>query len=122
MIGIMMAQREANRFRGLDCFVPAEFREGAFDELVEVMKTADDLAVALSVTNEWLADQREWPKPTDLRRLIHEENTRRRGDVSAANCPRCNGTRMVIVERGKYTGAKDCPACVRTVQPETVSA
>ena len=88
------AIEQARRLYVLDCFVPQEHRQKAFDELVLAIEAAGSTTIAMYVVSEWLSDQREWPKPVDLRRLIWEENEKRDVEIQKAklSCARCYGS------------------------------
>jgi hypothetical protein len=103
MIERHIAAQQTERFAGLDWYP----REGAaLRELVKAMQTAPSEAAAEFITTELIRDARECPKPADLYRLIGLEKEKR--DNISKNCPVCNGTGFIIVERNGLTGARDC--------------
>ncbi len=104
MIERHVAAAQVQRFEGLDWF-PRE-KGAALTELVKAMQSAPSEIVAEHITSELVHAARECPKPADLYRMIGQE--REKLETVTNNCMTCNGTGMVIVERGGFTGAQDC--------------
>lgn len=103
MIEKHIAAAQVSRFSQLDWFP----REAAgLNELVKAMQTAPNEFAAEYVATEWLREAREAPKPSDIMRALQGERDKMEKAVN--NCKKCNGTGMVIVERGGFTGARDC--------------
>jgi hypothetical protein len=106
------AVAQVDRLCGLNWF-PRD--APALRELVQVIESASSERVAEHVLTEWLREERECPKPSDLRRLIHQENEKLERRTSG--CPKCDGTGMIIVEINGFSGAKDCD-CRKMHRPE----
>lgn len=83
------------RLMGLNYF-PKGNKE-AEQDLVSALCAASDDAIAMHVVNEWVAGERDCPKPADLRKLIWEENEKRKPEQTAeetrarGNCSQCRG-------------------------------
>jgi hypothetical protein len=104
-----VANEQIERLSGLDWY-PRKDDFPAFKELSLALQSAESEFIAAHVINEWLASEVQCPKPAELRRLVNSENEKREAErtKNLKNCKLCGGTRMIIVQVGPYTGAKDC--------------
>jgi hypothetical protein len=80
MITQAQIERQFERMDQLD------FAPGTGAELMKAAATAFDEPALDAVVTTWLLEQREWPKPADLYRLIGEENDRRRPPRECSRC------------------------------------
>lgn len=91
------ARKQIERLAGLDRF-PRESKP-ALSELVDALMCAADDRAAKEFVDEWLANNREAPKPVEIRRLIFAEQERQESARKKTYCRECSGSGFVMVKR-----------------------
>lgn len=81
------AKKELMRMSGL-AFFPSD--QSAGKELLESIKSAHSTEIARRAVSDWIAEQREAPKPSEMRRLISGLN--QSALEKRKKCPACSGT------------------------------
>ncbi len=90
MIDSKYAVMQVERFAGLDRYPRgAEGGPGRKELALEAQK-ANSTAILQLVCDSWIANERECPKPSDLRQLVATENARR--EKKRRECPGCGGS------------------------------
>lgn len=119
MITEKEAAKQLARMAGMNFFPRGDGPEdrAALLELRNAMQTADTPEIAKSVTDDWLGMRTERPTPADLRAMIFERNAPK--VIADPQCATCGGTGFEPVQRGDYSGVKDCSCRVPRKAPAT---
>jgi hypothetical protein len=120
MISAQEAAPQIERLSGLDRYPRGHDQTAAVRELRLAAQSAVTVEILRLVVDDWLATQRECPKPVDMKRLVGDRNKQYEASTArrVPDCPECGGVGFKIVERNGYSGAKPCvcrkPAAVTT--------
>ncbi len=93
MIEQKYALMQVERFAGLDRYPRGPEGGPGRKELALEAQKANSPAILQLVCDSWIANERECPKPSDLRQLVATENARR--EKKRRECPGCGGSGCV---------------------------
>ncbi len=99
---------QAQRF-GVCRFFPRSDSDLFIQEIVPALAMAKSEIVVVAVVEEWIQEQPEVPTPAEIYQSVTRHNEAVVGfKQPRSDCPRCEGSGWVIVERCGLSGADRC--------------